>query len=773
MPQEIKSHLRILHLEDNPTDAELIREMLEQEGFDLEVVRTATEIEFQHALEREPFDLILSDFSLPSYNGMRALMAARQLRPEIPFVFFSGTIGEETAVESLKNGATDYVLKHRPQKLISAVQRALREAKDRRLREEAERTLQRREKWFRALTENALDVVSILDREGRFKYNSLSIERVLGYSPQELIGRDAFDLIHPDDVSKARQTFQQTIEHPDQRMTLEFRFQHKDGSWRNLEAVGQSLLSDPEISGIVVNSRDTSERRQAEQRYRSIFNNAVEGICQTTPEGKFITANPALAEMLGYDSPEELMGQIQDLATQVYAQYNQRTELKRRIDQDGFVKGFECQARNKDGGEVWISINARAIRDAEGKLLYHDCSIQDITVRKQAEERYLRAQRMECIGVLAGGIAHDLNNILAPVLMASEILLQKLQSEEDRNILDIVKSSAERGSDMVKQILSFARGVEGESTLIELKHLIRDVAKFLKETFPPSIQIETEVARDLLPLKGNATQLHQVLMNLCVNARDAMPQGGILRLKTKNVVLEGKLIKTQPKPVTGSFVLLTVSDTGAGIPADLLDKIFEAFFTTKEVGKGTGLGLATVQSIVKSHQGFVEVSSTQGEGTSFDIYLPAAESGESVPTESSQHSVPLGRGETILVVDDEIAVLQMCKLVLETHNYKVLTAPDGAQAIGVYAQHQKEIKLVITDSMMPIMDGVALIRAMRSIDPNVKVICASGNISQTKLSDQEGQNVEIVLNKPYTARVLLSAVHSVIQARQRLNVLTA
>ncbi len=377
----------------------------------------------------------------------------------------------------------------------------------------------------------------------------------------------------------------------------------------------------------------------------------------------------------------------------------------------------------------------------------------------------LRAQRMENIGSLAGGIAHDLNNMLGPILVVGHLLRDKLPSPEDRKILDTATASAQRGADMVKQILTFARGVTGEPTVLQVKHLVDELVKLAQDTFPRSIKIRTEIAEGLRPILGDLTQLHQVLLNLCVNARDAMPDGGTLTIEAENVVLENKRIPLQDQPLSGGYVVLSVSDTGGGIHPELLDKIFEPFFTTKETGRGTGLGLSTVRSIVRNHGGFLEVSSQLGSGTTFKIYLPVAAASETEVVQSKRPALPVGQGDLILLVEDELALREITKELLESFNYRVLTAADGAEAVTLYRRRKGRINVVVTDLMMPIMDGLALIRALRQLDPQTRVIAVSGLASQEKLDEVNTLNVQGFLTKPYTAEQLLTSLHGALAAR--------
>jgi len=379
-------------LEDDPDYSSLVKMMLEKEGLVVEIVLADNAADFTAAMEKQAFDLILGDYRLPNWNGIEALHAARAKRPDTPFLLVSGTIGEQAAIESLKHGATDYVLKQWPERLVPAVRRALQEAQERLQRKRAETELIRREKYFRNLTANSPDVLTILNREGVFQYNSPAVKRVLGYEPQELAGRNAFALVHPDDLSHAKRAFERALHDPELRVTHEFRCRRLDGSWCDLEVVGQNRLDDPDIAGVVLNVRDISERKRLELQLR-------------------------------------------------------------------------------------------------------------------------QAQKMEAIGQLAGGIAHDFNNILAPILMAAQMLGEELPAEDRSKILATVKGCAQRGANIVRQLLGLGRGLEGKRILINPKHIIKDIGRFISETFPKSILLETNVAPEIWSIMAHPTHMHQVLLN--------------------------------------------------------------------------------------------------------------------------------------------------------------------------------------------------------------------------------------------------------------------
>ena len=392
--------------------------------------------------------------------------------------------------------------------------------------------------------------------------------------------------------------------------------------------------------------------------------------------------------------------------------------------------------------------------------------MRDLTEQKKMEEQYLRAQRMESIGTLAGGIAHDLNNVLAPIMMSIELL--KLESGMDSRrsrILDTILASSRRGADLVRQVLSFARGVDGQRVAIRLPHLVHELEGILSSTFPRNIRIIEEVPADLWPVVGDPTQLHQVLLNLSVNARDAMPHGGTLTLAAANAVIDAQYAGMGAEVKAGKHVVLQVTDTGPGIPPEMRARIFEPFFTTKELGKGTGLGLATVHTIVKSHDGFMNVESEMGRGAIFRVYLPADPALQ--PTEdavAAPPDLPRGHGELVLVVDDEFPILEITRQTLEAFGYRVLTAGDGVEAVALYAKQPAEVALVLTDMMMPVMDGAATIQVLQRINSAVRIIAASGVSSGDTVAAAASAGVKHFLLKPYTAETLLKLVREVLDS---------
>src|SRR5262249_51361079 len=477
-------------------------------------------------------------------------------------------------------------------------------------------------------------------------------------------------------------------------------------------------------------------------------------------DGRIVYWNQRAERLYGWTAREALG---KDVRTLLY-----------RADTTEFDKGMravlasgewvgELTQVTEQGRQVIVEARWTLVQDDAGRSRSILAINTDITEKKKLEAQFLRAQRMESIGTLAGGIAHDLNNVLSPVLMALQMLRTRLQGEESRALLGMLQTNVERGSDMVRQVLSFARGVEGERIPIQPSHLLKEVAKVMKDTLPKNITVIVDAAPDLWAVSADATQFYQVLMNLCVNARDAMPDGGTLSIKAENTRLDETYARMHLDARPGRFVLITISDTGVGIPADIIDKIYEPFFTTKEYGKGTGLGLSTAVGIIKGHGGFINVYSEPGKGTQFNIYLPATGPGFGERIEDKSRELPVGHGETILVVDDEAAIREIARGTLHAFGYQVLTASDGTEAVALYARDKDRIKAVLLDMMMPFMDGAATIRALQRLDSSVRIVATSGLPSDAKGLEAFHVNVKSFLPKPYTAEKLLTTLADVLR----------
>ena len=418
--------------------------------------------------------------------------------------------------------------------------------------------------------------------------------------------------------------------------------------------------------------------------------------------------------------------------------------------------------RHRSGQEIVVECSWTLVYDDDEQPAAVLAINTDVTERNQLQAQILRAQRMESIGTLAGGIAHDLNNVLAPMLLAVGMLRQRAANERDQRLLDMLEQNAQRGAEMVRQVLTFARGAQGDRVKVNLAQNINELERLIRDTFDRRIHVVTSIAPNLWPVIGDPTQIHQVLLNLCVNARDAMPLGGVLELKAANLTIDAQYASMNPEAKPGSYVQLTVADTGSGIPPAVRERVFDPFFTTKEPGNGTGLGLSTVQALVKSHGGFITLYSEEDRGTIFHVYLPAAGINTPLQSPDLDTDLPHGQGELILVVDDEHAVRTVIQETLENFGYRVVAAEDGAAALSLYVQHAQDVALVLTDMMMPIMDGYALIQALYKINPNVEIIATSGLSANGLVAKAVAAGVKYFLQKPYTAEAMLNKVAQVL-----------
>jgi PAS domain S-box-containing protein len=493
--------------------------------------------------------------------------------------------------------------------------------------------------------------------------------------------------------------------------------------------------------------------RIAEQA--ALLDKARDAITVRAIEGGILFWNKAAESMYGW-TREEAMGSH-------LIQLNSLDEAKEAEAYDAVLKddewSGELQKKAKDGRLLTVDTRWTLLRDNENQAKSILIISTDITEKKQLEAQFLRAQRMESIGPLAGGIAHDLNNALAPILMAVAVLKDKMIDDADRRVLAVVEASAQHGANLVSQVLSFARGVKGEALEVNLTHLLDGIGNMIRDTFPKNIDFSFAPCRDAWMITGDPTHLNQVFTNLCVNARDAIPNGGSMKVTLENTILDDVYADMNPDSKAGAYLVVKVEDNGSGIPPAIQDRIFEPFFTTKEIGKGTGLGLSTTMAIVKSHGGFINLYSELGKGTTFKVYLPANVSAKAVKKLVIENSaLARGNGETVLLVDDEERIRTVAHDLLERFGYRVLLASNGAEALGLYAQHREQISVVLTDMAMPIMDGPSTIIALKAMNPKVNIIGSSGLASNGGVAKAVGAGVKHFVPKPYTAETLLKVL---------------
>lgn len=815
--------IKVLLVEDNPGDIRLLREILaEVTSVQFELAQVEQLSQALQYLAQARFDVILLDLSLPDSQGLETFLRIHAQVANVPIVVLTGLDDETLAVRAVQQGAQDYFFKG--QVNGDLLVRSIRYAIERNRGEEALRQQAEREHLVAEIAQRirqSLNLEEILNTTVSEVRRLLQTDRVFiyrfepdwsgivvvesvapGWSP--ILGTKIKDSFFAE--TDTRKLYQQGRV----QATADIHSAGLANCHINLLAQlqVQANLVVPIVQGeqlwglLVVNhcvaprqwqqwqinllqqlatqvaiaiqqselyqqaQAELVERKRAEQKIReqaALLDIATDAIMVRDLEHQILFWNKGAEHLYGWKADEALGKNVNQLLfkeTPSHVEVAQETVIK-----TGKWQG-ELHQVTKAGQPVTVECRWTLVSNDKD----HPKSIlvvgTDITEKKKLEAQFLRAQRMESIGTLAGGIAHDLNNVLAPILMSVQLLQRKLQDAQSQRLLATLETNTKRGADLIKQVLSFARGLEGKRTVIQIKHLILEIEKIAKETFPKAIKFQTNVPTSSLWLmSGDATQLHQVLMNLCVNARDAMPNGGTLHIAAENFFIDPNHARMHLDAKVGPYVVIAVSDTGVGISPEALDRIFEPFFTTKEFGKGTGLGLSTVMGIIKGHGGFVSVSSKVGVGTDFKVYLPAVETTEISHVKQNSLSLLSGQGEWILIVDDESSIQEVMKASLEAHGYRVLTAGDGVEAITLYTKHQENVSVVLTDIMMPSMDGLTAIRLLKGINPRVKIIATSGLILSDKAAEVANMGVKVFLSKPYTAEELLKTVQRVLHQK--------
>jgi PAS domain S-box-containing protein len=613
----------------------------------------------------------------------------------------------------------------------------------------------------RATNEAIWDFDAIIDR---VTWNE-GFEKLFGYARTdgEMTMAAWRERIHPGDLARVIEKMETAIAHGNDNWSDEFRFRRKDGGHSYvLNRCHIIRNAGGQTARIIGGMTDLTTRKKAEgliAEQAALLDKARDAISVRDLTHNVSYWNKSAERIYGWAAAEIIGQSVRDLLFKDATAFDQAV-------QEAIARGEwigELSPTSKDGRKLLIDGRLTLVRDSAGNPLSILSICTDITERRKLEQQYLRAQRLESIGTLAGGIAHDLNNVLAPIMLSITLLSKGEKDEKRLGMLAIIDASAKRGADMVRHVLSFARGVEGQRLPIQIPNLLREIEKIINDTFLKNIQVITTFAHDVWMVSGDSTQLHQVLLNLCVNARDAMPEGGVLTLTVENATLDDHFAALHIDAKPGPYVVIGVEDTGTGISPELIEKIFEPFFTTKEIGKGTGLGLSISLAVVKSHNGFMGVYSEPGKGTAFKLYLPAMPASTPESVVPMEPTLPPGHGELIMVVDDEYSVRQITRQTLEAFGYRVVLASDGSEALAIFALQQNDISLVITDMMMPIMDGNATIRVLTKIRPGVRIIAASGLNENHVIAKAMSNGVKHFVAKPYTAETLLTKIREALQ----------
>jgi two-component system, cell cycle sensor histidine kinase and response regulator CckA len=633
-------------------------------------------------------------------------------------------------------------------------------------RKQTEAALRAAHEELRQLLEHSPAVLYRLKVEGDKitpVFGSPNIEQMLGFAVAETLSMEWWQAqLHPEDRDRAEASISETLTKCVSR--TDYRIRHKDGSYRWVDDNRRLFLdSAGQPSEFIGVWTDITERKAAdlalkenELRFRQMADNIQEVFWMTdVAKSEIVYVSPAFEAIWGracsslYESPKFWLEALHPEDRDRILHAAQTKQAAGNYDE-------EYRIVRPDGSVRWIHDKAFPVKSEAGEVYRIVGVAEDITARKHAERVALRSQRLESIGTLAGGIAHDLNNALAPILMTAELLRMKYPTETQT--IDMIQASAKRGADMVRQLLNFSKGAEGERVTIQLRQLIQEMQKLVRGSFPKSIQLVVKGDSKPPAVLGDATQLHQVLLNLCINARDAMPEGGTLTLEVQGMEVDAAYARSIPDAKPGHYVVLRVRDTGVGIRPEVLDRIFEPFFTTKTPDKGTGLGLSTVLGIVRGHDGFLHVYSQPGQGSTFSVYLPI---------QSTRHETDLltkagvdfrGRGEMILLVDDEAPIRDVGRIVLSRLNLKPLLATDGVDGLIQVAEHRTELRAVVTDLHMPHMDGLNFVRAFRRMLPDIPVAVASGQMDDELIGEFKSLGVTILLAKPFTEAQLAEAL---------------
>jgi len=762
--------LRILILEDVSMDAELVEYELERARIPFLSHRVDSRDGFLHALEEFGPDLILSDYTLPRFDGMTALSLAKERAPSIPFLIVTGSVNEETAVGCMKAGATDYLLKSNLARIGPAIEAALERSRAHAQKAQAEAALAASERRFRSLVQNSSDLVTILAPDGTILYASDSAERIVGHRPGDLVGSSLLSYLDGGCVHTVRALLQNGNGRTNGAGPIEFCLRRADGSPVWLEAVGTNLLTDATIRGIVLNARDVSERkradrelRESEERYRDLFDHASDLVCMAAPDGSLLYVNHAWQQGTGYGEAEIGRKQLLDLVAPESRAYF--TEVLERVLKGERLDHVELIFVPKVGAPITVEGNISCtFKESQPSVIRG--IYRDVTERKRVEEQLRRAERMQAAGKLAGGVAHEVNNMMTGVIGFSEFLLRSLQEGDDRraDVEEIIKAGS-RAADVTRQLLAFTRQQFLQPQVLEVNAVVTDMEKMLRRSLGEDHVLELQLSPDAGQLRADRGQLEQVLINLVLNARDAIVHHGRVSIQTAAAVWDEVYADRHggvDLPL-GRYVMLAVSDTGSGMDPEVQARIFEPFFTTKAIGQGTGLGLSTVYGIVKQSGGYVWVYSEPAQGSVFKIYLPAAQP-EPQPAQRTpgQQEPPAGGSETILVIEDEDVVRNLACRGLRDQGYSVIEARNGVQAIQYIEQQPGTVALVISDVVMPEMGGREFGESLARIEPSLPVLFMSGYTGEDVVQRGLLEPGAPFQQKPFTPASLATKVRAML-----------
>jgi PAS domain S-box-containing protein len=765
--------LRVLQVEDSEGDAELILRNLERAGYDVTSERVETAADMREALARVSWDIIISDYRMPTFDAPAALAVLQETGADIPFLVVSGTIGEDAAVAVMRAGAHDYLMKDKLMRLAPAVERETRDAVMRKEQRDAEKALLESERCYRLISEHSGDVVWAYNVEAqRFTYVSPSVYQLLGYTPSECLSLSAPEFLAPefsDAYFGAAHGWVETLAHgemPAHVETIQLNQLRKNGTFVPVELIVSFPAAGFGPHELVGVTRDITERRKSEAALResSLFHQQIvacasEGIVVYDRDLRCRAWNRYMEQMTGVPA-EELIGKHPADVFPFLTETGVLKGLERALSGE-VVQSPDFSFSVKSSGKVrWCVDTSSPLRDVSGQIIGVIGIVHELTERKRLQDQFNQAQKMEAIGRLAGGVAHDFNNLLTVINGYSELLLARMSKDDPlRMPIQQIRWSGERAAGLTQQLLAFSRKQIVEPKVLNLNQLVSEMRNMLHRLIGEDIRIEINLDPALGRILADSGQLTQVVMNLAVNARDAMPDGGALTLETANVEFpEG----AEPPAVPGRFVRLTVADTGVGIDSATLQRIFEPFFTTKEEGKGTGLGLSTVYGIVQQCGGWVAVASEPGRGTTFRVFLPrtqeAASDLETIPLPPAQ----LRGAETILVVEDQDEVRRFVVEALRGYGYRILDASQPGEALLIAERHAGPIHLLLTDIVMLHLTGVELAARLKPLRADMRVLYMTGHTKQAILGDAFFEAGGALIRKPFNAEALARKIREVL-----------
>jgi len=785
--------LRVLLVEDNPSDALVIRALLSGAQAGISVSHVVWMREALQRLSRGTYDVVLLDIFLPDARELEALDRLRLHAPGVPIVVLTARDDEHVAVRAVRAGAQDYLCKGRIDAEI--LLRSIRYAIERnRLhaslevalarRAEAEQALRSREEYFRTLIENASDLTVVVEADGTIRYVSPSAREVLGCTPEDLVGTSAFAGVHPEDLAQLKRAFIEAIRRPGLAAEAECRLRHRDGSWHTFHSVGSNQLANPSVRGLVVNARDTTARKHAETErerilslLRATLDATADGILVVDGGGAIAGFNEQFARMWRFPPGVLERGLDAEIRAHVRHQLAEPDAFEARID--------ELLAHpEEEGHDVVRFTDGRVFerftrpQQVAGLTVGRVWSFRDVTERLRLEARVQHAQKMEAVGQLAGGIAHDFNNILMTIKGVTGLLLADTgeASALGRDLLQI-DESADHAATLTRQLLAFSRRQVLELEVVSLNEVIAGMEQMLGRVLGDPVAVECTLEPRIGWVRVDTSQMKQVIMNLALNARDAMEHGGVLSIRTANVEPGDPRLVNLSETTYGA-VSIEVADTGGGMDDATLARVFEPFYTTKEPGRGTGLGLSTVDGIVRQSGGDIQVASAPGRGSTFTVLLPRVAEPERCALEAHPLRPGAAAGariedtrprspETVLLVEDSAPVRQIARRILERGGYRVLDASGGIEALEIAARHDGEIHLLLTDVMMPGLTGPAVVERFLRLRPSTPVVYMSGYAENALHPDWGLPAGTRLLNKPFDAAAMLASIREWLDASAR------